>query len=1115
MRKSECPAYGKKCAKCKQENHFAIKCPRSKINRLHDDSCDETSDSADSDEYIDAIKSDNKEIKCRLLMPDKTAVDFQIDTGSSVNVLPAKFHPANLPLTPVKKTLHAWNEGKVTALGTYRHSLRNPANNRKYSIEFVIVRENFTPILGLRASQKLKFVTVHEDEFERVASLKLDDHAEVFSDSLGTLPGEHTLRLDDSIRPTMMPDRRVPISVRPKLKAELEHLVSLGVLAPVDEPTPWISQLVITQKKSGAIRVCIDPKELNKALLREHYTLPILEDTLHELSSSTVFTKADLAHGYWHIALDEPSSKLTTFQTCFGRYRWLRLPFGTCVSSEIFQKRLLESLRGLTGVVCVADDIIVHGKDLKSHDDNLEAFLLRCKDVGIRLNQEKLELRKDTITFLGHRISASGLEPDPEKVRAINEMNPPTSVRELRTFIGMVNYMAKFIPNLTLQPLTNLMKKDVAWNWSSTQQKTFEDIKRQLTSSPVLALYDPLKELTLENDASEYGIGAALRQEGRPVAFASRTLSDTERRYAQIEKEMLAVTYGLEKFHHYTFGRRVSVLTDHKPLVAISNKPLSKAPKRLQSMLLRAQLYNFELQYTPGSKIPVADALSRAPLCTIKTLHTVNNLAYSPVKESQWEKFQEAGKLDEEITTVIRQIADGWPGLKDDVPLLAKPYFPYRDELSLQDGIVLRGERLVVPKSLRSTIKRKCHAGHLGINSTLRRARDTVYWPGMSADIREYVETCGVCLSMPSKQPEETIISTDAPELPWEKVGSDIFSYEGKQYLVTTDYHSTFFEVDHLPDISAETVIKKTKKNFARHGIPQEVVTDSGTQYTAEAFKTFAAQWEFEHTLSSPGNHRANGAAEAAVKTAKRLFKRCRAAGEDPYLGLLNLRNTPSESTNSSPAIKLFGRRTRSNIVTTKEQLRTTNAAETKRKKDDHTASRVIHMNKTRSDLSILNPGQTVRLQPIDHSKAWREGTVIKQNDSRTYEVETKGKKFRRTRALLRPAKKAEHHVLMEKQVAQQQPLPTQEAPRQTTPTAKRSAIPRPSPPCTPRATPQPSPPSTPRTAPSPSPVRTAPQTPPPRMPIEQRDTPQCVTTPAVTTTRSGRMVRAPKRFEC
>ena len=328
----------------------------------------------------------------------------------------------------------------------------------------------------------------------------------------------------------------------------------------VKEPTPWLSQLVIVHKKSGDLRICIDPRELNKALIRERYVLPILEDKLHELGQSRVFSKADLASGYWHVQMDQDSSLLTTFQTCHGRYRWCRLPFGTSVSAEIFQRKLLEALDGLPGTVCIADDVIIHGKDISEHDHNLNIFLQRCSEKGIKLNQNKFELRMGEITFMGHRITKDGLQSDPEKVKAINEMQPPANVQELRQFLGCINYLAKFLPHLSevLQPLLLLTRREVPFNWTTSQQTAFNKAKKLVTTTPVLTFYDPKKELTIENDASEYGLGSALFQDGKPIAFASRTLTDPETRYAQIEKEMLAVCYGLTKFHHYTYGRDVN-----------------------------------------------------------------------------------------------------------------------------------------------------------------------------------------------------------------------------------------------------------------------------------------------------------------------------------------------------------------------------------------------------------------------------------------------------------------------------------------------------------------------------------------------------------------------------
>ena len=223
---------------------------------------------------------------------------------------------------------------------------------------------------------------------------------------------------------------------------------------------------------------------------------------------------------------------------------------------------------------------------------------------------------------MGHQVTRNGLEIDPEKVEAIQNMKQPTCVEDVRRFVGMTNFVARYIPSLTdvLHPLHNLMKHKIPFSWSDNQQTAFEKVKRMLTDTPSLPYYNPDDEMIVENDACEYGIGSALMQTDGPIAYASRSLSSVEQRYAQIEKEMLAVVFGLERFRHYTYGRKVTVVTDHKPLVAICCKPLSKAPKRLQSMLLKVQEYNFEVIFKPGSELPVADTLSSAP--TGKPIYT-------------------------------------------------------------------------------------------------------------------------------------------------------------------------------------------------------------------------------------------------------------------------------------------------------------------------------------------------------------------------------------------------------------------------------------------------------------------------------------------------------------
>ena len=603
------------------------------------------------------------------------------------------------------------------------------------------------------------------------------------------------------------------------------------------------------------------------------------------------------------------------------------MPFGLSVSSEIFQRKLLEALDGLTNVVCIADDVIVHGKDIDNHDKHLTEFHQRCHEKGIKLNKDKQELRMKEITFMGHRITPDGLKPDSDKVKAIAEMEAPQNVEQLRRFLGIVNYLGRFLSHLTTaaQPLHNLIKHNVKWTWSEAQENSFNEVKKLVTSAPVLAYYDANKPLTLENDASEYGIGSSLLQDGRPIAFASRTLTDTESRYAQIEKEMLALTYGLEKFNQYTYGRHVNVITDHKPLVSIVTKPLVKAPKRLQSLLLRCQKYNYTLKYQSGNSIPIADALSRAPLVEVATpaeeVFTVNNVNLSPINSSRLNDIRIATDSDCVLQQLKQIILQGWPVHKSAIPSELVAFFDFRDELTVQDGIILRGDRVVIPKCLQSDMKQRVHAGHMGINSCLRRARDLIYWPGMSRDIRQYVQACHVCATYPDKQPPETLRRHEVPERPWQKVASDIFTFCDRNYLVTVDCFSNFIEVDYLPDSLAKTVVTKLKLQFARYGIPDILISDGGPQYTSNEFKTFSKQWSFDHNVTSPGNSKANGAAEAAVKIVKKMMRKCKLQHEDPYIGLLNICNTINEGWHSSPAQRMFGRATKTLIPTTASHL--------------------------------------------------------------------------------------------------------------------------------------------------------------------------------------------------
>jgi hypothetical protein len=909
MKKELCPAWGQTCKICKKKNHFAVKCEKKNLHTVDDDS-----NSTDSEcNQVYAIgrkrsKRHNKVIKAEMIILGER-VACQIDSGASVNVISAKYIK-NTPLTPTDTKLRMYDGSIIKAKGKATLRLTNPKNKTMFDVKFIVVDKNLTPLLGKHTSEKMGLITVNYQEFENVDKLNaehassdvsapvsqhallqpaadlLDMFPDVFDDRQGDLPGVVHLQVDPTVTPITSPSGRVPLAMEAKVKAELSRLTERDIITPVEQPTDWTSRMVIATKKSGDLRICIDPRPLNKALKRERYPIPVMDDILPKLANAKVFSKLDLTNAYWHVHLDEESSLLTTFQTPYGRYRWKRLPFGTSVSSELFQKRLTVALDGLDGVIGVSDDIIVYGSGdsanaaTSDHDKNLIALLNRCRSVGIKLNKEKAEIRKKEITFLGHRVTSEGLKIDPEKVKAVLEMRKPDNVEDVRRFCGFVNYLSKFLPRLSekLEPIRQLTCADVEWSWSAKHDAAFSAVKKMVTEAPVLAFYNPADELTIQCDSSQSGLGAVLMQNGRPIAYASRSLTDAETRYAQIEKELLAIVFALDKFHQYTFGRHTNIESDHKPLEAILSKSLSAAPRRLQGMMLRIQGYDITVTYKKGKEMYLADTLSRAYLNSSENtqgeFEHVNMVRFLSIGDERLSKLKEETEKDDNLQKLKTVIMRGWPNDKHQVPAELMPYYSFRDEMTVQDGLLFKGERVVVPLSLRSEMKMALHLTHTGIEGCLKRARESLFWPGMTSEIRQYISTCELCQTFQPTQQKETLMSHDVPSRQWEKIGVDLFQLDGKDYLVTVDYFSNFFELDRLEKTTASAVIRKLSYHFARYGIPCTVVSDNGPQFSSEEFVKFARDYDFEHCTSSPHYPKSNGKAESAVKTAKTLLKK-------------------------------------------------------------------------------------------------------------------------------------------------------------------------------------------------------------------------------------------------
>ena len=511
-----------------------------------------------------------------------------------------------------------------------------------------------------------------------------------------------------------------------------------------------------------------------------------------------------------------------------------------------------------------------------------------------------------------------------------------------------------------------------------------------------------------------------LMQSRGPIAYASRALTETEKQYAQIEKEMLAIVYAMEKFHTYTYGRDSTIESDHKPLVTIHKKPLQSAPKRLQRMLMRLQKYSIDIQYRPGKELYLADTLSRAYLAYDvdanktesmqqqsdweKELEQVNMISHLLVASTTLQTIQNATQEDQSLQELQQYIIQGWPDTKYGLPSYITPYYDIRDELTVQQGMVLKGNTLVVPQAARKFALERIHSSHMGANACIRRAREALYWPGMTSHIRNHVQKCSICRDYDNKQQKEPLLAHEVPPRPWAKVGADLFKFKGRDYLIVTDYYSNFWEIDRLQATTSDDVIRKMKQHFSRYGIPEVLISDNGTQFTSREFRSFTKQWEIQHETSSPHHHQSNGKAENSVKTAKRLMKKALQAGTDPWLAILEFRNTPAEGLNTSPAQRLMNRKTRTLLPTIEQFL--------PEKMEEHhnimerKKRQAKYYNMKARDLPELKTNDVVRIQPTGRDTVWKPAKIEKVLPNRSYLVITPGgTTYRRNRVQLRKTK--------------------------------------------------------------------------------------------------------------
>lgn len=870
---------------------------------------------------------------------DGRPLKMEVDTGAAVSVCSAarfeQLWPDSGPvLEPCSAHLRTYSGEPISVLGKVTVSVGCAGQVAR--LPLIIVDGAGPPLFGRNWLDRIRLdwpAICRVSSPNRVQGV-LDEFPDVFKDELGCYNGgEVNIEVDPDVQPRFFKPRTVALAYREEVDAQLERGIKDGLWEPVRH-SKWAAPLVVVPKDGGkSVRICGDYRlTINKAAKVEQYPLPRIEELCSKMAGCSVFSKIDLKSAYNQLVLDKGSREYLTVNTPKGLLRPCRLSFGYASAVSLFQRTLESVLAGVPGVGLFLDDIVCAGQDQESHDAVLRQVLQRLQEAGFRVNRDKCRFSVSEITYLGFRISSKGVETSTDKVDVILNAPDPTSVKELRMWLGLVNYYGRFLQNLAtyLAPLYRLLRADQSWRWTELESSAFTKAKELLVNPPVLAHFDPALPVIVACDAGPRAVGCVLSQrtrEGeRPVAFYSRSLNDTEARYSQTDREALAVMTAVKKWHYYLAGRAFTIQTDHKPLLGIigEQKPLPvMASPRMVRWALQLGAYDYRLEYRPGAKQVHCDALSRLPVAgaaapktvprPAETLHLMEFLDSSPVSVGQIRRWT---SVDPVLSQVYRHVRDGWPASGDALGPDFQPYKSRIGELSVEDGCVLWGARVVVPPQGRADVLRLLHEGHPGESRTKMLARMYLWWPRLDEDIRDVVRACEKCQELQSKSPDVPLHPWVWPTRPWQRVHMDYCTANGTTFLVLVCAHSKWMDVFPTRSADTETTVEKLRMSFANWGIPQVLVSDNAQAFVSTEFKAFCNVNGIRHLTTPCLSPKSNGAAEKAVGVFKKGFYKQKSGSLQTKVSrfLFRYRTTPNSTTQCTPAELFLGRLPRTHL---------------------------------------------------------------------------------------------------------------------------------------------------------------------------------------------------------
>ena len=796
------------------------------------------------------------------------------------------------------------------------------------------------------------------EEHREVITRLVEDNKHLFAATDLELGHTDTVRMNidtGDATPIKMRPYRTPLTKREVVNKAIDNMLEAGVIN--KSTSAWAFPIVVVDKKDGSKRFCVDFRQLNKISKNMSYPLPVIDDILAQLKGAKYFSSLDLKSGYWQVKMADSDKEKTAFACHRGLFEFNVMPFGLSNAPGVFQE-LMAVVLSDSGHFALAylDDILLFSRTLDEHLTHIQLVFDRLKQHGLKLKLSKCQFLRTETNYLGFVINKEGIQPEPQKVEVIRGLPEPRSVREVRSFIGMVGYYRRFVPNMSeiAEPLIALTRKHAHFKWTEKCQVAFDFIKESLTTIPLLTYPDPNLPYTLYTDASDHCVGACLTQVSeidgveKPLYFLSHRLSDTQTRWATIEKEAFAIYFALKKLDHYLHGAEFVIKCDHKPLKYVLDAPMQN--RKIQLWALSIAGYNCQVEYIPGPQNMCADLLSRVPPSYFKDeppeleldldvdertleIAVLDSHQFDPRQlasceadkivdpsEEETDMFDMAAEQlkDEVVTGIMRDLkADNCPRTMDKRYMVKENVLYYITDPDNEPVM-----RVLVPSHLRSRVLTQYHDdnGHMGLDKTYDTAKSKYYWPNMYKTIHQYVSDCIVCQQRNLKKIKPPVQESDTPPYPFAKVGLDLSgpytrTLAGNKYIVSfIDWYSGWVEAFAVPDKCADTIAHLILEEiFPRFGAPLEIVTDNGTENENKVVREVLQTLNIHHVRTSYYHPQGNAKVERCHRTLHDILSKLMKGDDTSWDVKLNqalaaMRFNVSETTKFSPYFLLYNR---------------------------------------------------------------------------------------------------------------------------------------------------------------------------------------------------------------